>query len=37
MHINRLLGGNSLEPLTRALAVDLLFWPQAKTQHTQPP
>ena len=37
MHINRLLGGTPLEPLARALAADLLFLPQARPQHDQPP
>ncbi|SDG99817.1 thiopeptide-type bacteriocin biosynthesis domain-containing protein [Sinosporangium album] len=33
MHINRLLGGTALEPLTRALAVDLLFAPDPALGH----
>jgi hypothetical protein len=37
LHVNRLLGGTTLEPLTRALAVDLLFTHDpapATSQHT---
>jgi thiopeptide-type bacteriocin biosynthesis protein len=32
MHVNRVLGRVDLEPLVRALAADLLFWPSASAE-----